>query len=60
MFDWIQEHKTAAYCLTAGSLVMFVTTLLAVPALIVRIPADYFAQKKRPPSRWACASRSCR
>lgn len=41
------------YWLTAASVVMFLATLVVVPALIVRIPHDYFAQEKRPPSIWA-------
>jgi len=52
MLYWIQEHRAVLYGLAAASFVMFVGTLIAVPALIVRIPADYFAREKRPPSRW--------
>ncbi|MBL8745852.1 MAG: hypothetical protein JNK58_05780 [Phycisphaerae bacterium] len=37
----------------AASAVMFVGTLLALPAIIVRIPDDYFAHEHRPASRWA-------
>ena len=53
MLDWIQEHKGWVVCLTAVSAVLFLATLFVVPALIVRIPADYYTREERPPSPWS-------
>jgi hypothetical protein len=42
MFELLQNHETLLTWLGVFSVVMFVGTLLAVPWLAVRIPADYF------------------
>ncbi len=52
MLDWIRDHDTLLWWLTAASVVMFFGSLIAMPFLAARIPADYFAQKERPPSKW--------
>ena len=41
------------WTLGAASIVVFVGSLLATPALVIRIRPDYFAQDERLPSRWA-------
>jgi hypothetical protein len=43
MLQWIQIHEVALLWLTAFSVVTFVGSLIVVPWLVVRIPADYFA-----------------
>ena len=53
MFDWIQDHDTLLWWLTAVSMVMFFGSLIAMPILASRIPAEYFAQQTRPESKWA-------
>jgi hypothetical protein len=53
MLEWIQDHQAIFWTLGAASIVVFIGSLLAMPALAVRIPADYFAHARRPPSRWA-------
>ncbi len=53
MFDWIKDHDTLLWWLTAASVVMFFGSLIAMPLLAGRIPADYFAQEVRPESKWA-------
>ena len=53
MIDWIQTHETALWWLAAASSMTFVATLVVVPWLIVRIPVDYFAHRKRHPAPWA-------
>jgi hypothetical protein len=50
MFEWIQNNETLAWWLGAGSLVMFVLTLIAVPVAVVRLPADYFVKPEH--TRW--------
>jgi hypothetical protein len=42
MFVWLQNHESLLTWLGVFSVVMFVGTILAVPWLAVRIPADYF------------------
>ena len=50
MLDWITIDETTVWYLAAFSTVSFIATLLLVPFLVVRIPEDYFAEKKR--HRW--------
>jgi hypothetical protein len=52
MPDWIGDNKVLLWWLAAGSVVMFFGTLLAIPWLVVRIPADYFTRRKREPATW--------
>ncbi len=52
MLEWIKEHQAIVWTtLGIASVVMLVGTALIVPAIIARIPPDYFAQKRRPRSR---------
>lgn len=53
MLEWLSHHATLMWWLTAASAVMFVGSIFLAPALIIRIPADYFAGKERRPSAWA-------
>ncbi|MDY7108613.1 MAG: PGPGW domain-containing protein [Planctomycetota bacterium] len=53
MLDWIEQHQAILWTLAAASVVVFVGSLLAMPAVVVRIRADYFAHSNRPASRWA-------
>lgn len=53
MPDWFHEHETLLWWLIAASVVTFVGTLIVVPILAVRIPADYFAHGKRHHTPWA-------
>jgi hypothetical protein len=50
MLDWITIDETTVWYLAAFSIVSFIATLVLVPFLVVRIPEDYFAEKKR--HRW--------
>ncbi len=47
MLEWIQSHDISLGWLAAASAITFVATLVAVPWLVVRIPADYFANGNR-------------
>lgn len=49
----MQDHQPLLYTLAGASLALFVATLLIAPAMLVRIPPDYFAHPRRPPGRWA-------
>lgn len=54
MIEWYREHTTLVWSV-AGivSLVCFAGSLVAIPWLIARLPADYFlpAKRPRPPDR---------
>ncbi|MEQ9096145.1 MAG: PGPGW domain-containing protein [Phycisphaerales bacterium] len=50
---WISDNEAMLWGLGLVSVVVFVGSLLIMPALIVRIPRDYFVHDVRPPSRWA-------
>lgn len=47
MIDWMQEHEVLLWWLGALSVVTFLSTLIVVPWLVVRIPADYFTHTRR-------------
>jgi hypothetical protein len=53
MVQWIQSHEVILWWLTAVSVITFVSTMIAVPLLVVRIPSDYFAHESRTSSLWA-------
>lgn len=52
MINWIDHHELLVFALSIASVTVFIGSLLLMPALVVRIPADYFANDRRPPSRW--------
>jgi hypothetical protein len=52
MFAWIQSHEVLLGWLCAASALMFVGSLIAVPWLITRIPADYFIRQRHYVDRW--------
>jgi hypothetical protein len=53
MLHWIHQHRALLWWLGSASIAMFIATLVAVPWLVARIPADYFIHAKRPPGPWA-------
>jgi hypothetical protein len=53
MLEWIRTHETLLWWLGASSVVTFVGTLVLVPWMVVRIPADYFAHRTRHKASWA-------
>jgi hypothetical protein len=53
MIDWLRDHQALMYSLTGASAAIFIATLIFVPLLVARLPADYFAHNKRPePQGW--------
>ncbi|MBN2475201.1 MAG: hypothetical protein JXB62_11370 [Pirellulales bacterium] len=52
MLDWIEAHETILWWLAAASAIMFVATLILVPLVVVRIPADYFAPGRPHRTPW--------
>ena len=47
MIEWLQTNETVIWWLVASSVFTFVFSLILVPMMVVRIPADYFSHKKR-------------
>ena len=45
---WIAGHETLLWWLGAVSILTFVGSLVAIPWLVARIPADYFTHQDRP------------
>jgi len=56
MLDWIGLPDAVGWWLLVGSAVTFGMALVAVPLMVARIPADYFAHETRSamhrPRRW--------
>lgn len=50
LLNWLQDNETLLWSLTAVSVAMFIATLIAMPLLIARLPADYFT--RRPVRDW--------
>lgn len=50
LFPWLAEYKALLWSLTAVGVCMFFATLIAIPWLLTRLPADYFI--RRPVSDW--------
>lgn len=44
MFAWLRGHETLLWWLGALSIVMFVGTLVVLPIVVARLPADYFTR----------------
>ena len=52
MLDWINSHDTLLWWLAVLSAISFVGSLIVIPILVVRIPADYFTSRTRHPTAW--------
>ena len=48
LLDLIRHHSSLLSWLAVFSVVAFVGTLVSIPALVIRIPADYFLHERRP------------
>ena len=53
MLTIVQEHEELIWWVAVFSGVVFVGSLVIVPWLVVRIPADYFATGRRPRTSFA-------
>lgn len=52
MLQWIRDHGLIVQTAALVSIVLFLGSLLAVPILIIRMPADYFARGGPRPARF--------
>lgn len=48
MIEWIKDNDALFWWLASASAVSFVVSLVVVPMLVARVPADYFAHTRRP------------
>ena len=48
MVTWIRGHEPLLWWLGALSIVMCVGTLVVLPLIVARLPADYFTRDQRP------------
>lgn len=53
IMEWGRNHKTILWWLLVLSIVTFVGSLILVPWLVVRLPADYFSDAKRHKTPWS-------
>jgi hypothetical protein len=53
MMEWFKEHESLLWVAGISSLVVVVASAVAIPALVVRMPPDYFAHARRPKGRLA-------
>lgn len=44
VFDWLAANQTLIVWLASSSVLLFFATLIAVPIVVARLPADYFAR----------------
>ena len=49
ILEWVRIHEIAFWWIGILSMATFVGTLIIIPILVVRIPADYFKRKKQKP-----------
>jgi hypothetical protein len=42
--DWLAANQTLIVWLASSSVLVFIATLIAVPIVVTRLPADYFAR----------------
>jgi len=50
MFDLARDNPMPSTALVIGPVAMFIIGLIAAPLIAARIPADYFAHERRPPT----------
>ncbi|MFO1351117.1 MAG: PGPGW domain-containing protein [Gammaproteobacteria bacterium] len=59
MLEWLRDHETWMWWLGASSLIAFLGSLIVIPIIVNRIPADYFmrprhahVERRHPLLRW--------
>lgn len=52
LFDWLSAHPGLVTLLVACSIATFVVSLVALPMLVARLPADYFEHPLAPRAAW--------
>lgn len=52
MAEWFDKHETVLWCMVGISIGTIVLTILLLPLLVARMPADYFVRKEPPEGSW--------
>jgi hypothetical protein len=52
MEEWLKEHGIVLWSLFGLSAATIVLTILLLPALLARMPADHFVRRRPPPDSW--------
>lgn len=47
MWEWFEQHETVLWWVAGVSAGFFLLSLMLIPVLIVKMPADYFAREHR-------------
>lgn len=53
MIKWFETHEWVMAGASVASILIFLVSVILVPLVAARIPADYFAHERRPPGLWA-------
>lgn len=53
MIDWLQNNEVLLWWLLVVSAITFTLTLIIVPIILTRIPADYFSHQKNIREPWS-------
>jgi hypothetical protein len=53
MIELVSRYETMIWWMMGLSIITFISTLVAVPLMIVRIPSDYFSHDRRNRKLWA-------
>ena len=49
IFEFFRVHHASLWLIGALSVIVFAGTLVAIPMLVIHIPADYFTRRRRTP-----------
>ena len=47
IFEFLRVHQASLWLIGALSVIVFAGTLVAIPMLVIHIPADYFTRRRR-------------
>jgi hypothetical protein len=50
ILEWIRVHESAVWAIGTISIITLVGTLIAIPVLVIHMPADYFRRKQQNPA----------
>ena len=53
MIEWLKEHEGLLWIAGVSSLIVLVASAAIIPAVVVRMPRDYFNHDKRPKGKLA-------
>jgi len=52
MLEWIQDHGTFLAWMGGASILTLLGSLIVLPVMLARMPADYFVSREPPPDSW--------